>query len=67
MRLGALQTLLLSGAGDQTGDADAIHVNKRPRLDSAIPDLGNEDGAAVKDEVDDEVPILIQECSCNPY
>lgn len=54
-----LQTLLLGGPGGQADDADAIHVNKRSRLDSANADLGNEDGAVVnhEDENEDEVPV----------
>ncbi len=59
LTLGALQTLLLGGPGGQTNDADTVHVNKRPRLNSANADLGNEDGAVInhEDEEDDEVPV----------
>ncbi|CAL8463354.1 g2888 [Coccomyxa elongata] len=54
------QTLLLGGPGGQTDAADAVHVNKRPRLDSANADLGNEDGAVInhEDEEDNEVSLM---------
>ena len=65
LTLSALQTLLLSGPGGQADDADAMHVNKRARLDSNTGDLGNEDGAMVQDEEEDEVPTpFFYECCC---